>query len=39
MRLEPKEIPLGNGFYVSESLPVSHQLCQNLFPNYPESDS
>ncbi|HHZ95917.1 MAG TPA: hypothetical protein EYN67_10270 [Flavobacteriales bacterium] len=39
MRLEPKEIPLGNGFYVSESLPVSHQLCQNLFPNYPESDA
>lgn len=39
MKLEPKEIPLGNGFYVSESLPVSHQLCQNLFPNYPESDA
>ena len=39
MRLEPTEIPLGNGFYVSESLPVSHQLCQNLFPNYPESDA
>lgn len=39
MKLEPTEIPLGNGFYVSESLPVSHQLCQNLFPNYPESDA
>lgn len=39
MRLEPTEIPLGNGFYVSESKPVSHQLCQNLYPNYPESDA
>lgn len=39
MKLEPTEIPLGNGFYVSESKPVSHQLCQNLFPNYPESDA
>mgnify|MGYP000055945031 FL=1 len=39
MRTAPQEIPLGNGFYVSESLPVSHQLCQNLFPNYPESDA
>ncbi len=39
MKLEPTEISLGNGFYVSESLPVSHQLCQNLFPNYPESDA
>ena len=39
MKLEPTEIPLGNGFYVGESLPVSHQLCQNLYPNYPESDA
>ena len=39
MKLEPTEITLGNGFYVSESLPVSHQLCQNLYPNYPESDA
>lgn len=31
------EIPLGNGFYISESLPVSAQLCTNMYPNYPET--
>ena len=36
-----EQIPLniGNGFYVSESLPISSQLCQNLYPNYAETDS
>lgn len=36
---QPLALPVGNGFYVSESLPASSQYCLNLFPNYPESDS
>ena len=32
-------IPLGNGFYQSSSLPISSQLCTNLYPNYPQSDA
>ena len=32
-----KEIPVGNGFYLSESLPVSQQFCRNMYPNYPET--
>lgn len=39
MKVEPTEMLLGNGFYVSKSKPVSNQVCQNLFPNYPESDA
>ena len=37
----PQQIPLniGNGFYVSESLPISSQLCQNFYPNYPETEA
>ncbi len=37
--IPPQELALGNGFYLSESLPASHQLCQNWYPNYPENDS
>jgi hypothetical protein len=39
MRLEPTEIPLGEGFYVSESKTVANKLCQNVFPNYPETNA
>ena len=39
MKLEPKEIPLGEGFYVSESAAVANKLCQNVFPNYPETNA
>ena len=31
------DIPLSNGFYNSESLPVSSQLCVNMFVNIPET--
>lgn len=27
------QIPIANGFYVSESLPLSHQQCVNVFPS------
>lgn len=33
------QIPLGNGYYKSASLPVSAQECTNLYPNYPQSDA
>ena len=39
MRIEPTEIPLGEGFYVSESKSVANKLCQNMFPNYPETNA
>jgi len=29
-------IPIDNGFYVSESLPLSNQLCTNWYPNTPQ---
>lgn len=31
------EIPLTNGFYQSESLPISSQLCQNFYVNIPDT--
>ena len=30
------QIPIGTGFYVSDSLPVSHQECINWFPVIPQ---
>lgn len=27
------QIPITNGFYISESLPLSHQQCTNVFPS------
>lgn len=39
MKIEPTEIPLGEGFYVSESKTIANKLCQNLFPNYPETNA
>jgi len=30
------EIPIGTGFYVSDSLPISHQECVNWFPSIPQ---
>ena len=29
-------IPIDNGFYISESLPLSNQMCTNWFPNTPQ---
>ena len=29
-------IPIDNGFYVSDSLPLSNQLCTNWYPNTPQ---
>ena len=26
------EIPISNGFYISDSLPIGHQECVNLIP-------
>lgn len=34
----PKPIPLHNGFYQSEALPVASQFCQNMYVNIPETD-
>ncbi len=31
------QLPITNGFYVSESLPISHQECTNFFPNVVQS--
>lgn len=33
------ELNLTNGFYVSDSLPFSHQRCQNLYVNIPQQPS
>ena len=30
------QIPIDNGFYVSDSLPLSNQLCTNWYPNTPQ---
>lgn len=38
-QIRQSEIPLGNGFYESESLPAASMGCQNFRPNYPESDA
>lgn len=32
-------LPISNGFYVSESLPLSNQRCVNFYPNLPQSDT
>jgi len=37
MTVNVVDLPLGNGFYLAESLPVSSQLCTNMYPNYPET--
>ena len=29
------ELPITNGFYVSRSLPISHQRCSNVYPSIP----
>lgn len=31
------DIPIANGFYQSDSLPISNQRCINLFPNLPQT--
>lgn len=33
------QLPIANGFYVSESLPLSAQECVNWYPNIPEAPS
>ena len=33
------ELNLTNGFYISDSLPLSHQRCQNLYVNIPQQPS
>lgn len=30
-------VDIGNGFYVSDSLPFANQRCVNLFPNFPQA--
>lgn len=32
-------LPISNGFYVSESLPISNQRCVNFYPNIPQAPS
>ena len=32
------DIPITNGFYLSESLPISSQQCTNWFPNIPQTE-
>lgn len=34
----PTDIPLSNGFYLSESLPVASQICRNMYVNIPETE-
>lgn len=31
-------IPISGGFYVSDSLPISNQLCTNWYPNIPQTE-
>lgn len=33
------ELPIRNGFYISDSLPMSHQECTNFFVNIPQAPS
>lgn len=33
---DPAALPLHNGFYQSEALPVASQFCQNMYVNIPE---
>ena len=32
-------LPIANGFYVSDALPISNQQCVNLKPNIPQADT
>jgi len=32
------ELPIAGGFYTSESLPISHQICINAYPNVTQSE-
>lgn len=32
-------LPISNGFYVSDALPISNQRCVNLKPNIPQADT
>lgn len=32
-------LPISNGFYVSDALPISNQRCVNLKPNVPQADT
>lgn len=34
-----QSIPIANGFYVSDSLPISNQRCVNFYPNTPQVPS
>ncbi len=36
---EPIPLPLANGFYISDSLPISAQECVNLYPNVPQTEA
>jgi len=33
------KLPIANGFYISESLPLSHQICSNVYPSTPDAPS
>jgi len=33
------ELPISNGYYVSDILPLSHQRCSNVYPNIPETSA
>lgn len=35
----PNHLSLGNGFYRSDSLPISSQQCNNCYPNYPQTEA
>ena len=32
------ELPIANGFYLSDSLPISAQECVNWYPNVPQTE-
>ena len=34
-----QQLPIANGFYVSDSLPISAQRCVNLYPNVPQTQT
>ena len=31
------QLPIANGFYMSDSLPISAQECTNFYPNIPQA--
>ena len=33
------QLPISNGFYVSDALPISNQQCVNFYPNVPQADT